>query len=86
MSHNHNHNHGCGDESHDHDHDHGLPNDVLGYQDNLFNRIDTPHVVALNAIGQGPEVIKPWNDRNDEQKVNHTLSYCRSRISKNNDW
>ena len=68
----HNHNHGCGHESHDHDH--GLPSDILGYQDNLFSRIDRPHVVALNSSGEGPLVIKAWNDRNDEETVRIVFS------------
>jgi len=63
----HNHNHGCGHEGHDHDHDHGLPSDVLGHQDNLFSHIDRQNVVALNASGEGPEIIKAWNHRNDEE-------------------
>jgi hypothetical protein len=66
----HNHGHGeCGHEGHDHDHDHGLPSDVLGFQDNLFNHIDRRNVVALNASGEGPEIIKAWNHRYDEETV-----------------
>ncbi|KAI1784898.1 hypothetical protein LXA43DRAFT_1186179 [Ganoderma leucocontextum] len=67
MAHNHSHGGGCHDESDDHDHDHGLPEDV-GYRDNLFSRIDRANVVALNAEepGKGPEVIKPWDQRLDE--------------------
>ncbi|KAA1467425.1 DUF1000-domain-containing protein [Dentipellis sp. KUC8613] len=66
MSHSHNHNHDhCGDESHDHDHDHDHPQST-GTQDNIFIHIDRPHVVALNASGEGPEVIKPWDKRLDE--------------------
>ena len=70
MSHNHSHGGGCHDESHDHDHDHGLPEDI-GYRDNLFSRIDRTNVVALNAEepGKGPEVIKPWDQRLDEETV-----------------
>lgn len=40
-----------------------------GYRDNLFSRIDRDNVVALNAAepGKGPEVIKPWDKRLDEE-------------------
>ena len=72
MAHNHSHGGGCHDESdaHDHDHDHGLPEDV-GYRDNLFSRIDRANVVALNVEepGKGPEVVKPWDQRLDEDSV-----------------
>ncbi|PCH42607.1 DUF1000-domain-containing protein [Wolfiporia cocos MD-104 SS10] len=63
----HNHAHGsCGDECHDHDH---IP-ESQGHKDNLFERIDRPNVVALNAQdpGKGPEVIKPWHERTNEDK------------------
>ncbi|OCH94886.1 DUF1000-domain-containing protein [Obba rivulosa] len=66
MSHNHAHGAGCHDESHGHDHD--LP-EGLGPRDNLYARIDRANVVALNAAppGTGAEVIKPWNERTDEE-------------------
>lgn len=69
MSHNHSHN-GCHDESHDHDHNHDIP-EAQGHRDNLYSRIDRQNVVALNAEapGKGPEVIKPWDERLDEQNV-----------------
>ncbi|KAJ3478527.1 hypothetical protein NLI96_g9689 [Meripilus lineatus] len=64
MVHNHSHG-GCHGESHDHDHD--TPEDQ-GFRDNLYSRIDRQNVVALNVEhGSGPEVIKPWNERLDEQ-------------------
>ncbi|KAG6373304.1 galactose-binding domain-like protein [Boletus reticuloceps] len=62
-NHHHHHNEGCGHESHDHDHDSG----DLGPNDNLFPHIDRPHVVALNAVGPGASVIKPWHARMNEQ-------------------
>ena len=68
MSHDHGHG-GCGDHAHEHE----LPGNVLGYQDNLYNQIDRPHVVALNANGQGQTVIKPWSERNDEVSVGSSL-------------
>lgn len=80
MSHNHSHNGGeCHDESHD-GHDHGTPEEQ-GYRDNLFSRIDHQNVVALNAEdpGKGPEVIKPWDERLDEQKVSFTLRHDNQR-------
>lgn len=63
---NHHHDENCGHESHD-DHDHET-ND-LGARDSLFQYIDRPNVIALNASGSGPEVIKPWHQRMDEEKV-----------------
>ncbi|KAI0077263.1 DUF1000-domain-containing protein [Panus rudis PR-1116 ss-1] len=60
MAHDH-----CHDESHEHDHDH-VP-EGEGPRDNLYAKIDRPNVVALNAeSGSGPEVIKPWNERLNE--------------------
>ncbi|OJT01767.1 PITH domain-containing protein [Trametes pubescens] len=65
----HNHSHGdCHDESNHHDHQHGLPEDI-GHRDNLYARIDRANVVALNAEDpeMGPAVIKPWDQRQDEE-------------------
>jgi hypothetical protein len=63
----HHHGHGhCDDESHDHDHDHGDAPGTFGPQDNLFSRIDTGNVVALNTEDDGKKVIKPWDQRLDE--------------------
>ncbi|KZS99919.1 DUF1000-domain-containing protein [Laetiporus sulphureus 93-53] len=57
----------CGDESHSHDHHHDIP-EAQGVRDNLYAHIDRPNVVALNADpGKGPEVIKPWDQRLDEE-------------------
>lgn len=70
MVHNHSHG-GCHGESHDHDHD--TPEDQ-GFRDNLYSRIDRQNVVALNVEhGSGPEVIKPWNERLDEQVVQKSI-------------
>lgn len=63
----HEHHDGCGPESHEHDHDHG--SSELGFQDNLFLSIDRPNIVALNAQGNAPDIIKPWHERLDESKV-----------------
>ncbi|PPQ96258.1 hypothetical protein CVT26_005585 [Gymnopilus dilepis] len=60
----HEHHDGCGHESHDHDHDHS-PSD-LGFQDNLFARIDRQNVIALNGTGNAPNIIKPWHARLNE--------------------
>jgi hypothetical protein len=49
--------------SHDHD------NSGAGPQDNLFQYIDRPNVVALNATEDGSKVIKPWHERLDEVAV-----------------
>ena len=81
MSHNHSHD-GCHNESHDHDHDHSIP-ESQGYRDNLFSRVDRQNVVALNAEdpGQGPEVIKAWDERLDEENVRiHTYCYTLSTL------
>ncbi|KAF8896495.1 galactose-binding domain-like protein [Infundibulicybe gibba] len=64
----HQHDDNCAHESHDHDHDHDHPSET-GSKDNLFQHIDRSNVVALNASGQGPEVIKPWHERLDESKA-----------------
>ncbi|KZP27403.1 DUF1000-domain-containing protein [Athelia psychrophila] len=65
MSHNHNHE-DCSHESNNHDHDHDHDISGAGPQDNLFQYIDRPNVVALNATTEGPNVIKPWHERMDE--------------------
>jgi len=68
--------HHCNDGSsgHDHDHGHGHDNPDVGPKDNLFERIDRPNVVALNAgEGRGPEVIKPWHERNDTNSVRKSV-------------
>jgi hypothetical protein len=64
MSHNHDH----GDHAHGHDHEH-THSDTGGHSDNVFMHIDRDNVVALNSIGEGKQVIKPWNERLDEQVV-----------------
>ena len=64
MSHNHDH----GDHAHDHDHDHAHP-DTGGPSDNVFIHIDRDNVIALNSIGEGKQVIKPWDERLDERVV-----------------
>ncbi|KAH9925524.1 galactose-binding domain-like protein [Fomitopsis serialis] len=68
MPHDHDHG-GCNDDSHHHDHQHDLPEGV-GPRDNLYSRIDRDNVIALNvqAPAKGPEVIKPWDQRLDEDK------------------
>ena len=68
MSHNHDHGHNCGDHAHSHDHTQGHTNSG-GSSDNVFAHIDRDNVTALNSTGEGKEVIKPWNEREDEQAV-----------------
>ncbi|KAF7967285.1 hypothetical protein HWV62_34999 [Athelia sp. TMB] len=41
--------------------------------DNLFQYIDRPNVVALNATGEGLKVIKPWHERLDEAVLNDPI-------------
>lgn len=64
MSHNHDHDHNCGDHTHGHDHE-----DIGGSSDNVFTHIDRDNVIALNSTGEGKQIIKPWNERLDEQVV-----------------
>ncbi|KAH9838796.1 galactose-binding domain-like protein [Rhodofomes roseus] len=64
----HTHDHGnCNDEHHDHHHD--IP-EGTGPRDNLYSHIDRDNVIVLNAQApaNGPEVIKPWDQRLDEEK------------------
>jgi len=68
MPHNHHDGH-CSHESHDHDHDHSHDSNNLGPNDNLFPHIDRANVVALNATGEGSILIKPWDQRNNEEVV-----------------
>ena len=85
MSHNHDHDHNCGDHAHDHDH-----TDIGGPSDNVFMHIDRDNVIALNSIGEGKQVIKPWNERLDEQvvsicplekKIEHAVTSTLTRYS-----
>ena len=79
MSHDHEHG-GCGGDADEH----GLPENVLGYRDNLYHQIDRAHVVAFNANGQGQTVIKPWSERNDEESVRSlpAIPNARSALTK----
>ncbi|KAI0297300.1 PITH domain-containing protein [Multifurca ochricompacta] len=45
-----------------------VPINTNGPSDNVFVHIDRDNVIALNSIGEGKEVIKPWNERLDEQE------------------
>jgi hypothetical protein len=68
----------CNHESGGHEQSAGPSHDSpdSGPQDNLFTCIDRSNVVALNAgEGRGPEVIKPWHERNDMSQARQTLSY-----------
>ncbi|KAH8994820.1 DUF1000-domain-containing protein [Lactarius akahatsu] len=68
MSHHDNHGHNCGEHAHgddrSHSHDH---TSTGGPSDNLFAHIDRSNVVALNSDHGGERVIKPWDERMDEQ-------------------
>ncbi|KAI9450140.1 DUF1000-domain-containing protein [Lactarius psammicola] len=66
MSHHDNHGHNCGEHAHDDDHSHDHTSNG-GPSDNLFAHIDRSNVVALNSVHGGSEVIKPWDERMDEQ-------------------
>jgi hypothetical protein len=60
------------DDCNHHNHDHYDPSEV-GLQDNLYLHINRSNVVALNALGGGPEVIKPWHERLDEEVVRRNI-------------
>jgi hypothetical protein len=75
MSHNHDH----GDHAHDQDHDHAHP-DTGGPSDNVFIHIDRDNVIALNSIGEGKQVIKPWDERLDEREVSICPSIRRQPV------
>jgi len=68
MSHSH-----CGDESHSHDHgDHSPPPDSVP-GDSLYSKVDRDRVWCLNERVQGMarDIIKPWDQRLDTEKVFH---------------
>src|SRR6266702_6875397 len=74
MSHHDNHGHNCGEHAHGDDHDHAHDHTSnSGPSDNLFAHIDRDNVVALNSVHGGSEVIKPWDERMDEQVVSTVL-------------
>ncbi|ORX37900.1 galactose-binding domain-like protein [Kockovaella imperatae] len=63
---------------HDHGDHHGHSHEVplsAGPNDSLYGVVDTPNVVALNAMDggeAGQRAIKPWHEKEDEGK------YCES--------
>jgi hypothetical protein len=66
--------HNCGHEAHDHDHEHHEhgPNDShdqIGQGDWLYTKIDREHVKAYNSDHDGANVVKPYDERMDEQVV-----------------
>ena len=61
---------------HEHGHDHAHT-DTGGHSDNVYVHIDRDNVVALNSIGEGKQVIKPWDERLDEQVVSICLRVRR---------
>jgi hypothetical protein len=66
MSHHHDDN--CGEHAHGDDHSHTGNG---GLSQNLFAHIDRDNVVALNSVHGGSQVIKPWDERMDEQVVSY---------------
>jgi hypothetical protein len=68
MPHHDDHGHNCGEHAHDGDHAHDHTSNG-GPSDNLFAHIDRDNVVALNSVSGGSQVIKPWDERMDEQVV-----------------
>src|SRR6266702_3561579 len=76
MSHHDNHGHNCGEHAHGDDHDHAHDHTSnSGPSDNLFAHIDRDNVVALNSVNGGSEVIKPWDERMDEQVVSTRFAH-----------
>jgi hypothetical protein len=71
-------NHSCNDE-HDghghgeHSHSHDTPMDDIP-RETLYSIIDHQNVVALNVVQQN-NILKPWEDRNDETVVNLLIMY-----------
>lgn len=57
------HGHGCQDENHD-GHSHDAPLEDVP-RETLYHIVDHQNVLALNVIEQN-NIIKPWEDRNDE--------------------
>ena len=86
MPHHDDHAHDCGEHAHGDDHDHNHTSNG-GPSDNLFAHIDRNNVVALNSVQGGSEVIKPWDERMDEQVVSQNRlahkeclrDHCRPR-------
>lgn len=66
MPHGHSHCH----DGHD-DHDHGPTADEIGFQYNLFEKIDKDNLQCLNEAidGSGKTVFKPWDQRLDRVHV-----------------
>lgn len=62
----HEHNDHCGHETHEHDHDESAE---LGFQDNLFLHIDQENAVVLNSDQKASNILKPWHQRLEENKV-----------------
>jgi len=56
---------GCGHDGHNHTHD----STDVGPNDNLYPYIDRSNVVALNTMGEGSNIIKPWHERTNEDVV-----------------
>jgi hypothetical protein len=82
SQHNHSHeHHDCGHERNGNEHEHD-DNADSGPQNSLFRYIDRPNVVALNAgDSRGPEVIKPWHERNDNNVVRRHTAQWKHLIS-----
>ncbi|PPQ91827.1 hypothetical protein CVT25_000274 [Psilocybe cyanescens] len=78
----HQHHDGCGHESHDHDHDHDHDQSNLGFQDNLYIHIDRQNVMALNAVGNAPDIIKPWHARLDEAQFLEIILRLKAMLLK----
>jgi hypothetical protein len=67
--------HGCNDEhdSHghgEHSHSHDTPVEDIP-RETLYSIIDHQNVMALNVVQQN-NILKPWEDRNDETVVSFT--------------
>jgi hypothetical protein len=80
MPHQDDHGHNCGEHAHDGDHDHDHASNG-GSSDNLFAHIDRDNVVALNSVSGGSQVIKPWDERMDEQVVSLPPSARNSYVT-----
>ena len=77
MPHDHTHG-GCGHDCEDH----AIP-EAQGHRDNLYTRIDKDNIVALNAVGAGADIIKPWHERMHEGVVGSIRNVGFIRASHN---
>lgn len=79
--HGHGHGHGCGCEGEHEPAERGL-------EYGLYRRIDLEKLQCLNESrdGDGKQVFKPWDQRNERDKVNAARSRCPAHLSGVSVW